>query len=121
MTMIKKYKPESEFFTPERCHIIELQNSVEDANCSIARARVDPGITTQLHSLRDIIERYVIIEGSGKIEVDGKGPISVQPMDVITISAGASQRISNTGKTDLIFLCICTPRFTPDAYINMET
>ena len=120
--MIHKYKPESEFYKPdERCYITELYNSEEDVDCSVARARIEPGITTQLHCLRNIIERYVIIEGSGEVEVDGKRPIFTRPLDVVTIPAGASQRISNTGKSDLVFLCICTPRFTHGTYINMET
>lgn len=45
--MILKYISGSEFYTPECCHIIEFFNrEEEDENCSIARARVEPGITT---------------------------------------------------------------------------
>jgi mannose-6-phosphate isomerase-like protein (cupin superfamily) len=120
MTTIAKFQPKSEFNTPEHCHIIELFNEQGDNACSIARARVQPGVTTQLHSLRNIVERYVIIEGEGKVEVGGKTATQVAPLDVVHIPAGVSQRITNTGKADLVFLCICTPRFTPEAYINME-
>src|SRR5678816_2979358 len=60
---IAKFKPETEFATPERCHIVELINLPEDADCSIARARVQPGVVTQLHSLRGVTERYVIVQG----------------------------------------------------------
>jgi mannose-6-phosphate isomerase-like protein (cupin superfamily) len=121
MKTIAKYKPELEFSTPELCHIIELFNEQEDSACSIARARVEPGVATQLHSLSGITERYVILEGEGKVEVDGKTATKVGPLDVVYIPAGMSQRINNTGETDLVFLCVCTPRFKPDAYENMET
>ncbi len=29
------------------------------------------------------------------------------------------QRISNPGKIDLIFLCVCTPRFAQEAYEDL--
>ena len=50
--MISKFKPETEFYTDERCCIVELHNRAEDESCSIVRARVAPGVTTQLHALR---------------------------------------------------------------------
>jgi hypothetical protein len=31
-------------------------------------------------------------------------------------AAGATQRITNIGRTDLVFLCVCTPRFRPENY-----
>ena len=33
---------------------------------------------------------------------------------------GSDQRITNTGDTDLVFLCICTPRFDPQCYQNFD-
>ncbi|MFL2546616.1 MAG: hypothetical protein ACJ0SL_04545 [Candidatus Rariloculaceae bacterium] len=56
---------ESEFYTPERCHILELSNSEADEGLSIAQARVEPGVTTALHRLNDTVERYYILSGQG--------------------------------------------------------
>ncbi|MDP2619115.1 MAG: cupin domain-containing protein [Hyphomicrobiales bacterium] len=110
-----------EFYTDERCYIVEIHNRNDDEACSIARARVAPGVTTQLHALRAIDERYVIIDGKGSVEIDGGSPTPVRPLDVVAIVAGRSQRITNTGDTDLLFLCICTPRFDTSRYVNMES
>lgn len=118
--MISSYKPDTEFYTPERCHIVEIHNREEDKVCSVARARVEPGVTTKLHSVRGTVERYVILEGRGRVEVGDDEPVTVQPLDVVTIPAGVSQRITNLGDRDLIFLCICTPRFMPDCYVDEE-
>ena len=41
--------------------------------------------------------------------------IALKPR-VVVILAGVSQSIANTGSGDLIFYCICTPRFTPECY-----
>jgi len=118
--MVSKYYPESEFYTPERCYIVELHNCEEDESCSIARARVSPGVRTQLHALRGIDERYLILEGEGSVEIGGGPHVPVTMFDTVAIPAGVSQRITNTGKSDLIFLCVCTPRFRPEAYIDLS-
>ena len=120
MESINRFRPESEFLTDEGCHIIELRNVEDDPNCSIARARVRPGVETKRHCLRGTVERYVILEGAGEVEVGNEPPVSVAPFDVVHIPAGARQRIRNIGFTDLVFLCICTPRFRPEAYEELE-
>jgi mannose-6-phosphate isomerase-like protein (cupin superfamily) len=62
------------------------------------------------------VERYVILEGAGKVEVGTEPLATVKPFDVVHILAGTSQRIRNVGSGDLVFLCICTPRFVPETY-----
>lgn len=119
--MISRFRPDSEFYTPERCHIVEIHNLADDEGCSIARARVAPGVTTELHAVRQTIERYVILEGEAEVEVGDAMPTPVKPLDVVHIPAGAAQRIRNTGHTDLIFLCVCTPRFRREHYASLET
>jgi mannose-6-phosphate isomerase-like protein (cupin superfamily) len=106
--------------TQERCSINELSNDAADPDVSIARARVLPGVTTRWHRVRGIAERYVILEGRGVVEVGGLPATEVGPGDVVRIPAGERQRIRNAGEGDLVFLAICTPRFVPDAYEDVE-
>jgi mannose-6-phosphate isomerase-like protein (cupin superfamily) len=110
---------QGEFWTDERCFITELHNSEASPEASLALARVEPGVTTQLHALEGVTERYIVRKGSGLLEVDG----AAQPMkvgDQFIIPAGAAQRIANTGPGDLEFYCLCTPRFFPQSYRNLE-
>ena len=116
---IKKKKLLKEFWTEERCFITELLNDSNSPNISIALARLEMDVTTQLHSLRGIQETYVIKKGLGLLEIDGE-QISVKENDTILIEANKSQRIKNIGTCDLEFYCICIPRFYPDCYINLE-
>lgn len=110
----------AEYYTEERCHILELSNSPADAGLSVARARVEPGVTTALHRVIDTVERYVILSGSGRIDIEGLEPADVGQYDVVNIPAGALQRITNTGDSDLLFLAICTPRFRQENYQHTE-
>lgn len=117
---IKRIDENTEYFMEERCFILELHNALDDPAVSIARARVKPGVTTRLHRLHGIAERYVILEGTGRVEVGTMPPQDVQPGDVVLIPAFSPQRITNTGDVDLTFLAICTPRFTSAAYENID-
>ncbi|MGI9221931.1 MAG: cupin domain-containing protein [Woeseiaceae bacterium] len=117
---IQRTDESEEFYTEERCHILELANSDSDAGLSIARIRVEPGVTTALHSIIDTVERYVILSGSGRVAVEGLEAQDVQRNDVVIIPAGATQRITNTSDTELIFLVICTPRFEQARYQHLE-
>lgn len=109
-----------EYYFEERCHITEWWNSADDEAASIARARVVPGVTTRLHRLRGVTERYVILEGTGRVTVGDRPPEAVGPGDVVVIPPDTAQRIANAGATDLVFLAICTPRFRPAIYEDME-
>ena len=117
---IHPFEPAKEFPTVERCLITELRNVREDSACSIARARVPPGVTTQWHLLRGVAEHYVILEGEGLVEVGDAPPTRVAKLDVVSIPAGRRQRIQNTGTGDLTFLCVCLPRFVPGCYESLE-
>jgi|YelNatPaOPRAMG01_1025707.scaffolds.fasta_scaffold221680_1 hypothetical protein len=55
---IKKQRLEAEFYISEKCFITELSNSADDPDVSIARARVEPGVTARWHRLKGISERY---------------------------------------------------------------
>ena len=106
----------AEYYFEEGCHILELSNDPGDPAVSIARARVEPGETTQWHYLVNTAERYVILQGVAVVEVGALEPTVVGRGDVIRIPPGCAQRIRNTGEEDLVFLAICSPRFRVDNY-----
>ena len=118
--VIRRADASAEYYTDERCDILELSNSADDPHASIARARLAPGVTTRWHRLRGTIERYVIVEGRGRIEVGELAPEQVEPGDVVVIPPLCRQRIANVGDTDLVFLAICTPRFRQESYEDLE-
>ncbi len=120
MTYINKFNLDSGFDTEERCHINELLNTPEQAECSIAQATVTPGVTTQLHAVKDTIERYVILQGRGQVYINHKAAEDVLPGDTVIIPAGVAQKIANIGTEELVFLCICTPRFEQKNYLKLE-
>jgi mannose-6-phosphate isomerase-like protein (cupin superfamily) len=114
---IVKDKSLKDYSTPERCFVVE---NYSDELVSIARARVKPGVTTIAHHLKGSTEIYLIARGRGKVKIGNLPATEVAAGDAVVIPDGVSQKITNTGKTDLVFHCICTPRFTQDCYCNEE-
>ena len=104
--------------TLERCFLAE---NYSDERISIAQARVKPGITTVSHHLDGVNEIYLITKGHGQVDIGDLEPTKVGAGDLIVIPGGTSQRITNIGKADLVFYCICTPRFTANCYFDEET
>jgi mannose-6-phosphate isomerase-like protein (cupin superfamily) len=122
--MVKKTQPKivkantpHEYLTREHCYIAE---NYSDPNVSVARATIKPGITTVAHHLVGVQEIYLISKGQGKVFIGALKPTEVSVGDVAIIPPGTSQKVTNTGKTDLVFYCICTPRFKEDCYVNEE-
>jgi len=109
-----------EYFFDEGCFILEMLNSESDPNVSIARARVEPGKTTRFHRLKGVSERYIIQQGSGLVYVADEPAQEVQEGCVVFIPAGVRQKIYNSGLEDLVFLAVCSPRFTLACYEDCE-
>jgi mannose-6-phosphate isomerase-like protein (cupin superfamily) len=114
--IVKATSP-NEYLTPEHCYIAE---NYSDKDVSIARATVKPGITTLAHHLVGVQEIYLITSGHGKVTIGDLESAKVGIGDVIIIPPQTSQKVTNTGKTNLVFYCICTPRFTEACYVNEE-
>lgn len=117
--MKKKNKAAAEIWTDERCFITELLNSPDRPEVSLARTRVEPGVTTELHAL-SVSEWYVIESGRGRMRVGAAEPFDVGPGETVAIPKNVAQQITNTGKNDLLFLCVCTPRFSQECYNSLE-
>ncbi len=115
--MARDVKPE--VYTSERCYIAEVLNEPAYPEVSVARARVETGVTTRLHSVA-VLEWYVIESGTGRMFLGERAPFAVGPGSVVAIARHEAQRIENTGAGDLVFSCVCAPRWTADCYTELE-
>jgi mannose-6-phosphate isomerase-like protein (cupin superfamily) len=98
---IVKAQTPHEYLTAERCYIAENHS---DPAVSIARATVKPGVTTKAHHLiKGVQEIYIITNGTGKVKINDLEPAEVGAGDVVVIPPLTSQKVTNTGKTDLVW------------------
>jgi mannose-6-phosphate isomerase-like protein (cupin superfamily) len=78
-------------------------------NQSLAEAVLEPGQETERHYHAETEELYVLLEGSGEMELDGDRR-DVRPGDAILIPAGAWHQL-RAGADELRFLCCCAPPY----------
>jgi len=83
------------------------------ANQSLAEAWLDPGQATARHYHARTEELYVLLDGSGEMEVDGDRR-AVGPGDAVLIPPGAWHQIRASEDAPLRFLCCCAPPYSHD-------
>lgn len=99
-----------EFLAGDGCRLREILHPDKqdlDLRYSLAHATVFPQQTTTPHRLKTS-EVYYILAGQGRMCIDGV-TADVQTQDTIYIPPEAVQSITNTGNTDLVFICIVDP------------
>jgi mannose-6-phosphate isomerase-like protein (cupin superfamily) len=82
------------------------------ANQSLAEAELGARQRTQRHYHARSEELYVLLEGSGEMEVDGERG-RVGPGNAVLIPPGAWHQI-NAGDDGVRFLCCCAPPYSDE-------
>lgn len=80
---------------------------------SLAQASVAVGGKTLLHRHLITEELYFIQSGYGRMTLDDQ-TFEVEPGDTICIPAGAAHCIENSGNSELLLLCCCSPAYSHD-------
>lgn len=99
-----------EITTGDNARLRELLNPLKEdvaIRYSLAHAKVKPGEITYAHRLKTT-EVYFILEGEGEMYIDDEKE-KVQVGQAIYIPPNSIQKIKNTGKNLLVFLCIVDP------------
>ncbi|HEX6788015.1 MAG TPA: cupin domain-containing protein [Gaiellaceae bacterium] len=107
VTSIDKAEP---FVTKDGSTIRELHHTAEQ---SLAEATLEPDQATERHYHRATEEIYVVLKGSGRMEVDGDTR-TVRRGDAVLIPAGAWHTLENNGSSELRILCCCSPPYSHD-------
>ena len=88
-------------------------------NQSLAEARLSPGRTTTPHFHPKTEEIYYILEGTGTMRVADETQ-DVGPGDAIAIPPGITHQITNSGTTELKFLCCCAPAYEHEDTVLLD-
>lgn len=115
---IINHNPSSEFYSDnERCHITELYNLHKDENLSIAKARVEKGVSTAFHSLKDVDEKYVILLGQGIVEVGELPPTEVLHLEMLYVSLPEQNKELQTLAIQILFFSVSAPQGLKRSYM----
>jgi mannose-6-phosphate isomerase-like protein (cupin superfamily) len=78
-------------------------------NQSLAEATLAPGQTTERHYHAETEEIYLVLTGTGEMEVERERR-QVRPGEAVLIPPGAWHQI-RAGDAELRFLCCCAPPY----------
>jgi mannose-6-phosphate isomerase-like protein (cupin superfamily) len=104
---VRAYADAEPFTTKDGSTIRELMRA---ANQSLAEATLAPGQATERHYHAASEELYAVLEGGGRMEVDGDER-EIGPGDTVLIPPGAWHRLE-AGADGARFLCCCAPPYT---------
>jgi mannose-6-phosphate isomerase-like protein (cupin superfamily) len=88
----------------------QLGGAVEQ---SLAEATLAPGRATRRHYHARTEEIYVVLAGTGELEVDGERR-AVAPGDAVLIPPRARHQIRADELGELRFLCCCAPAYSDE-------
>jgi mannose-6-phosphate isomerase-like protein (cupin superfamily) len=117
--LIRKQSDLKPFVTKDKSIIREFFHPLHETSkqlpknipFSIALATVKPGQKTLKHIHEASTEFYYITRGTGIMQLNSeKEPIEENTL--IYIPARTKHTVKNTGKEDLLILCICNPPYT---------
>ena len=86
---------------------------------SLAEATVSPGEETIPHRHGTAEEIYYFLSGTGHMCLEDERT-DIGPGDAVYIPPGSVHRVENTGKQDLVFLCVCCPPYEDEDTIPAE-
>jgi len=88
-------------------------------NQSLAEATIAPGGATTTHYHRTSEELYLLTAGCGRLRI-GEEERDVQVGDCVLIPPGKPHRLENTGATDLVVVCACSPPYSHEDTVLCE-
>lgn len=86
---------------------------------SLAHITLSPSAASRRHYHPTAEESYFVLSGHGEVTIEGETR-ELTPGDAVAIPAGAVHQIRCAGPTDLVFLAVCVPPWTPDCSVYLD-
>jgi mannose-6-phosphate isomerase-like protein (cupin superfamily) len=118
---VRSYADLGEFVTLDGSEIREWAGSLAmpARNQSLAEATIEPGAATTAHYHRLTEELYLVVEGLGRVVVDGEER-EIAEGDCVLIAPGATHKLFNIGGRPLRVICACAPPYSDADTVLVE-
>jgi len=98
--------------------IFHPHNTLNGIRYSVSHSELNPGKKAKLHKMKTS-EVYYILQGEGVLQIDDD-TFKISKDQAIYIPPHSKQRIENTGKDELKFLCIVDPAWKHEDEVILE-
>ena len=87
----------------------DLAKQLEASELGARLWRLEPGQASTKHRHRAEEELYVLLEGTGRVRIEGEAPLTLKPMDTLLIEPGSVRQLFNDTDTDQLWLVVGAP------------
>lgn len=95
----------------------DLAKQLEASSLGARLWRLAPGQASTKHRHIQTEELYVLLEGSGRVRVDGEEPLTLAPLDSLLVEPGSTRQLFNDTDADQLWLVAGAP---PEAANTLE-
>jgi quercetin dioxygenase-like cupin family protein len=88
----------------------DLAKQLEASELGARLWRLEPGQASTRHRHRAEEEFYVLLEGTGRVRIDGEEPLTLAPMDTLLVEPGAVRQLFNDTDADQLWLVVGAPQ-----------
>jgi uncharacterized cupin superfamily protein len=87
----------------------DLAKQLESKSLGARLWRLEPGQASTRHRHAQQEELYLLLQGSGRVRVDGEDPLTLEPMDSLLVEAGSIRQLFNDTEADQLWLVVGAP------------
>ena len=95
----------------------DLGKQLEASTMGARLWRLAPGQASTRHRHIQTEELYVLLEGTGRVRVDGEEPLTLGPLDSLLVEPGSTRQLFNDTDADQLWLAAGAP---PEAANTLE-
>jgi uncharacterized cupin superfamily protein len=87
----------------------DLAKQLEASELGARLWRLEPGQASTQHRHREQEELYLLLEGTGRVRIDGEEPLTLQPLDALRVDPGSVRQLFNDTDADQLWLVVGAP------------
>ncbi len=95
----------------------DLAKQLEASALGARLWRLEPGQASTRHRHHTQEELYVLLEGTGRVRIDGEEPLTLEPLDTFLVEPGSVRQLFNDTGADQLWLVVGAP---PEAANTLE-
>jgi quercetin dioxygenase-like cupin family protein len=87
----------------------DLAKQLESSTMGARLWRLAPGQASTKHRHAEEEELYVLLEGVGRVRIDGEEPLTLAPMDTLLVEPDSVRQLFNDTDADQLWLVVSAP------------
>jgi quercetin dioxygenase-like cupin family protein len=98
----------------------DLAKQLEASSLGSRLWRLEPGQASTRHRHPEQEELYVLLEGRGRVRIDGDEPLTLAPLDTLLIEPGSVRQLFNDTGADQLWLVVGAPPEAVSSTLEMS-